>query len=126
MFEKFNLLAADWDLGINVTVTGLVIVFSMLILLVFVLFIFGKIFGIKKPVANKPVPQPVVKQQSVPVVPAVSNSDDNEIIAVIAAAVATMYEGSDVKPVIRKIQKSSKNVRPAWTQAGIFENTRAF
>ena len=131
MFQNLNLLAADWNLGINVTITGLTIVFGMLILLVFILSIFGLFFSKntvkeKKKVAPKKEDKP--KKDKVEVHPKVSVSTNNndEIIAVIAAAVATLYDGSNVQPVIKRIKKSSTKSRPAWTAAGIFENTRSF
>ena len=130
MFQNLNLLAVDWSLGINVTICGLVIVFSMLILLVIVLSAFGAVFGAaskKTKVEEKTQSKPSSPRSSASVssVPTATASND-EIIAVIAAAVAAMYEGSEVKPVIRTIKRSGGSVRPAWTAAGIYENTRAF
>ena len=131
MYQNFNLLEVDWGLVINVTITGIAIVFGMLVLLVLVLSVFGLIFSkanrtkkVKEPKAEKPA----LKAAPVKTEPAatVTAANNDEIIAVIAAAVAAMYEGSDVKPIIRKIKKSATNTRPAWTAAGIFENTRAF
>ncbi len=130
MFENLSLLAVDWNLGINVTITGIVIVFAMLVLLVLILSAFGSIFSKGSKVkAEKPAVEPTVVKKETPKVsaPVVANTQNNdEIIAVIAAAVAAMYEGSDVQPVIRKIKRSNSKSRPAWTAAGIFENTRAF
>lgn len=127
MVQNLNLLAVDVVQGISVTFTGIVVVFGMLVLLVLVLYIFGLLFD-KKPKKEKvrEPKAPVVKKETkpTPAAPVVQNND--EIVAVIAAAVAAMYEGSDVKPVIRRIKKSGNNVRPAWTAAGIFENTRSF
>lgn len=127
MVQNLNLLAVDVVQGISVTFTGIVVVFGMLVLLVLVLYIFGLLFD-KKPKKEKvrEPKAPVVKKEAkpAPAAPVVQNND--EIVAVIAAAVAAMYEGSDVKPVIRRIKKSGNNVRPAWTAAGIFENTRSF
>ncbi len=127
-----NLLQVDWDLGLSVTISGVVIVFGMLLLLVAVLSVFGlvaksanKTAKTEKKVEVKPAqktnPAPAVVTPS-----ATATTDNNEIIAVIAAAVATMYDGSDVKPVIRRIIKAPAGGRPAWTAAGIFENTRSF
>lgn len=127
MIQNLNLLEVDVVQGISVTFTGIVVVFGMLVLLVFVLYLFGKFF-VNKPKTEKApkVKAPVVKKEvkPAPAAPVVHNNE--EIVAVIAAAVAAMYEGSDVKPVIRRIKKSGGNVRPAWTAAGIFENTRSF
>ena len=129
MLQNLNLLSTDWSLGINVTITGLVVVFGMLVLLVFVLFLFGLVFD-KTPKKAKTVKEE--KKPEPKVAPVVSpsktenNTQSDEIIAVIAAAVASMYEGSDVKPVIRRIVKNERRARPAWTSAGVFENTRSF
>lgn len=127
MIQNLNLLEVDVVQGISVTFTGIVVVFGMLILLVFVLYLFGKFFDHKpKTVKALKVKAPVVKKEVKPA-PAAPGVQNNEaIVAVIAAAVAAMYEGSDVKPVIRRIKKSGGNVRPTWTAAGIFENTRSF
>ena len=131
MLQNFNLLAADWSLGINVTITGIVVVFSMLVLLVIVLSTFGLFFG-KGQKKEKAAPIKVEnKATAAPkavtsVQPVNNGAVSDEIVAVIAAAVASMYEGTDVVPVIRRIKKSDRKTRPAWTSAGIFENTRSF
>lgn len=52
--------------------------------------------------------------------------DDDEIIAVIAAAVATMYDGTGKSAVIRSVRPSVKPNRSVWSAAGVYENTRAF
>ena len=127
MIQNLNLLEVDAVKGFGVTFTGIVVVFLMLILLVFVLYLFGKFFDHKPKTEKAPkVKAPVVKKEvkPAPAAPVVQNNE--AIVAVIAAAVAAMYEGSDVKPVIRRIKKSGSNVRSTWTAAGIFENTRSF
>ena len=118
----------DWSQASIVTVCGLVIVFSMLLLLVIVISIFGgimdKINGVeKKKSVRKEAPAPVLDPA-----PVVTVEDDNdEIIAVIAAAVDAIYADSGVKPVIRRIKPSATNgARSAWASAGIYQNTRAF
>ncbi|MBO7218224.1 MAG: OadG family protein [Clostridia bacterium] len=132
MLQNLNFLSTDWSLGINVTITGLVVVFGMLLLLVVVLYLFGAFFD-KTPKKEKPVQEKVEKKpapKANTIAPAVTSNNPNavsdEIVAVIAAAVASMYEGSNVKPVIRRITKTGNRTRPAWTSAGIFENTRSF
>ena len=125
MYQNLNQLAVDWVQGMSVTVTGLVVVFAMLILLVFILFLFGKLFD-RKPKTEElkevKTPAPKTQSKTAPKVVAPAPQSNDEIVAVIAAAVAAMYDGSDVKPVIRRIKKSGGNARPAWTAAGIFEN----
>ena len=120
----------DWGQASIVTVCGLVIVFAMLLLLVIVISIFGGIMdkanGVQKvkpakketPVsAPAPTPAPVVTIEE----------DNDEIIAVIAAAVDAIYADSGVKPVIRRIKPAATNrTRSAWASAGVYQNTRAF
>ena len=116
----------------NVTLSGLVIVFGMLVLLVLIIAIFGFIMGgtrkkavkseaakseIKAPVKNSGAAAPVSK-------PVVKN--DDSVVAAISAAVAMMYEGTDKTPVIRSIKPASTGVRSIWKQAGILNNTRSF
>ncbi len=135
MLSQLNFLEVDWNLGINVTIVGIVIVFSMLVLLVAVLGIFGLVSGLAtKPKKEKGVKSEVKVQNDTKVddevtaviTAAVAATSNDDIIPVIAAAVAAMYDGSPVKPIIRAVKKSGGNARPAWTEAGIFENTRAF
>ena len=119
----------DWNEASLVTFSGLAIVFGMLVLLVVVIMVFGgimdRINGVKK---EKPVKAPKATPAPVATAPVVAAAEDSdEIIAVIAAAVDAMYEGSGVKPVIRRIKPTAtKGVRSPWAAAGVFENTRAF
>ena len=48
----------------------------------------------------------------------------DEIIAVISAAVASLYICSDKKFVIKSMKKSRP--KPPWAMAGIFDNTNPF
>ena len=120
----------DWGQAAIVTVCGVTIVFSMLVLLVIVISIFGgimdRINGVKKvkPVKKEsPAPAPV--SANVPVVTV--EEDNDEIIAVIAAAVDAIYADTGVKPVIRRIKPAATNgSRSAWASAGVYQNTRAF
>ena len=118
------------ELSAITTFSGVAIVFSMLLILVIMIAIFG-FFGKagngksdKKVKAEK---MPKVKKIAEPssVKNAVNASDDDEVIAVISAAVAMMYEGTGKKAVIRSIRPSSVG-RSAWANAGIRDNVRAF
>ncbi len=118
----------DWNQASVVTASGIVIVFAMLVLLVVVITIFGGIMDRIKGVKKE---KPVKKADPVaitPVAPVVTVEEDNdEIIAVIAAAVDAIYSDTGVKPVIRRIRPAaSKGTRSPWASAGVFENTRAF
>lgn len=116
----------------STVVTGLVVVFIILILLVFILWALGKVMNIKiKPkesekVAAAPAPAAVP-------VPAPANApeeeyeeDDGEIIAVIAAAVAAYGEAEGKQYKIASVRRKEKAVRSSWGAAGVAENTRPF
>ncbi len=120
------------DSGINVTLSGILIVFAMLVLLVVILTVFGFIMtrlsgGPKKEKkAKEPKVEKKAEPASAPVVTATAPSDDDEVIAAISAAVMMMYEGTGKTPVIRSIRPAQKGVRSAWATAGVMNNTRPF
>lgn len=122
----------NWSDASNVALCGVSIVFLMLVLLVICIAVFGKIMdkanGTTKPKAIKP-PKPEKKVKPAPTVnnTSFSSESDDDVVAAIAAAVAYLYSGSDVTPVIRSIKRSDlKTQRSAWANAGIIQNTRAF
>lgn len=125
-----------WDVAVNVTFTGIVIVFAMLVLLVLILMGFG---AVMKAVSNSAEKKAEKRNKaalakmaadtydisdSAPVA-VESAADELEIVAAISAAIATMYSGSGKKPIIKSIKKSGSR-RSAWASAGIADNTRAF
>lgn len=115
--------------GGNVTGSGLVIVFAMLVLLVVIISVFGMIMSriSGAPKKEKPKNEPKVEVSLVaPVAPVSTASDDDDIIAAISAAVMMMYEGTGKTPVIRSIRPAAKGVRSAWGMAGVMNNTRPF
>lgn len=127
MLNQLALLAENsiWSLGANVTLSGIVIVFLGLVLLVVVIGIFSAFFG-KKQKSNPAQPQQPVRI-SVPTQPAAAQAADDfdEIVAVIAAAVDAMYSGSGKKVRIHSVRRSAVG-SSAWAMAGRMENTRAF
>ena len=130
----------------GVTLAGIGIVLAALLLLVIVIFVFGRIFealnttnqqkakqeaAAKAPKAN---PVPVKKQEPAPKAPApapappVPAADDDEVIAVISAVVAmmseadgTVYKVKSVKPV-----QTGFNGRTAWAMDGRRNNVTPF
>lgn len=117
--------------GGNVTGSGLVIVFAMLVLLVFIISIFGMVMSSLSgtPKKEKPKKEPKVEvKAAAPAAPVVSvaASEEDDIIAAISAAVMMMYEGTGKTPVIRSIRPAAKGVRSAWATAGVMNNTRPF
>lgn len=139
-FSDFAVLANTAELSLaekgiasaKVVLTGFVVVFVVLILLIFIIKIYGGIVTKaqqtgkkKKKVVEK---QEVKSAPSSPVTaapaPAVQDGVSEEVVAVISAAVATMY-GSPEKARIKSIKKSSGG-RSAWANAGLLDNTRPF
>lgn len=113
-----------------VVITGLTVVFLGLIILILFVWAFGKIFTRKnsRPAQPKPAAAPTTKPAA-PVAAAKPVTDDNqdEVIAVIAAAVAAMGE-SEGKTYKLKSVKAVKNKpsRSAWSLAGIQNDTTPF
>ena len=127
---------STFELGFTVTLTGIALVFAMLLLLVIVLTVFGGVSVALSKAKDKKAAK--VKAEAyanmmadsqdeapAPVQQNVTANDDDEIIAVISAAVYSMYAGSNIKPVIKSIKKSSSR-RTSWAKAGISDNTRVF
>ena len=56
---------------------------------------------------------------------AATDGISDEVVAVISAAVATMY-GSSEKARIKSIKTSSDGGRSAWAKAGVLDKTRPF
>lgn len=114
------------NIGLNVTFTGIAIVFLMLVVLVLIFSSFSLFSKVKK-LENNDEPKKAKPINNQPVAPAVvsAQEDDDEIIAVISAAVYAMYEGSNIKPVIKSV-KAAKGTRNIWALTGLIENTRAF
>ncbi len=118
-----------WGDAAIVAVCGFAIVFLMLVLLIVII----KIFGFIMDNANKSNGTSngggaaTAAQTAVKPMQSVAAVDNDEIIAVISAAVYSLYEGTGIKPTIRNIRQSgAKSARSPWATAGIFNNTRAF
>lgn len=120
----------------KVILTGFVVVFAVLILLILIIKLYSTIVqkaqqgGKKKkekikvkedtPSVSAPAAAPVAASPA----PSVQDGVTDEVVAVISAAVATMY-GSSGKARIKSIKKSNSG-RSAWANAGILDNTRPF
>ena len=119
----------------KVILTGFVVVFAVLLLLIIIIKIYSAIvnkaqstgFKAKKKVETPGKPEEsVTKAEPVKEQPVQTQTDGipEEVIAVISAAVATMYGGKD-KVRIKSVKKSGSK-RSAWANAGVIENTRPF
>ena len=143
-------MLGNLKLGLIILLTGIVVVFSVLVLLILIIKAYStavsnaqsRIEALKTDKAEKTVkpdkqekPKPAeqieaaasdeVKQE---LESAADGAIPAEIIAVIAAAVDTIFgEGSAVVTSIKRTdtQRPSKR-RSAWKAAGMAENTRAF
>lgn len=117
-----------------ITLTGILVVFFILAILIFVFWLMGTIFKnidknkkakaeAAKAAAAKaaPAPAPVVEE-----VVEEEEDNDDEIMAVISAAIAAYAEEEGTAYTIRDVKRRDKRARSAWSLAGIGENTRPF
>lgn len=119
----------------SVVITGIVVVFIGLVLLILLVSIYGKIFDVinsraarkaeeakKAAEAAKAVAKPEPIKAAVPVV---EDGIEEETVAVIMAAISAMSSAEGKKLVLKSV-KTAKPQRPAWSTAGIIDNTRPF
>lgn len=119
----------------SVVITGLVVVFIGLVLLILLVSIYGKLFDVindraarkaeeakKAAEAAKAVAKPEPIKTSAPVV---EDGIEEETVAVIMAAISDMSSAEGKKLVLKSV-KTAKPQRPAWSTAGIIDNTRPF
>lgn len=121
----------------SVVITGLAVVFIALILLILLVALYGKIFEAinKRSVAKaKAKAESAAEKSPVPVkaapapetsAPVVEDGIEEETVAVIMAAVYAMSAQTGKKMVLKSV-KTAKPQRPAWSTAGIMDNTRPF
>ncbi len=113
------------DAGMTVLI-GLVVVFAALAVLTFVFWLFGVVnrAGGK---SKAPVPATAVSIPAPPpAAPVVEAGVPDEVVAVIAAAIAAMSDGTTRYTVRRISPARQKGARPVWAAAGIAENTHPF
>ena len=133
--QNLILAAANENKGDTIlvtTLTGILIVFAALILLIFVIWLFGKFFsGVKKNEKKAEKKEAAIKtapMASPVVLPAATAQSNDDIIAVIAAAVAVYGESQGKKYAVRSVRRTANTAggRSAWAAAGIAENVRSF
>ena len=122
------------ELSLTVLLTGFAVVFAVLLVLIGVIKLYGTIiYNLQTKKRRNVVKEEVVTEraetpaavQPLPEaadVPA-SVSEDDDVIAVIAAAVYTMYADRQVR--IRSIRREPA-ASGAWRAAGLRDNTRVF
>ena len=118
-----------------VTSSGIVIVFAILVLLIAIFYVYGALFRAFTASKEKKAAQqdngkasasaPVPAAEAAPA-PVTDGSIPGEIIAVIAAAVASLDGGYRIKKVARAPRGQRTSGRTRWAASGLFENTRPF
>ncbi len=125
LIAKLDTSALLSEAGMTVLI-GFCVVFAALLLLTIVFWAFGAISRSKQANSStttpKIVPQPACAPKSAPVV---EDGIPEEVVAVIAAAVAAMSDGN-TQYTVRRIRSARTNARPVWAAAGISENTQPF
>lgn len=133
-----SLLSEDIDMNFeyvaSVVITGITVVFIGLILLVVILLLFGLISKVRRKSAGKKVrTDSEIKADKVllpseeisSAVPEIEDEIEEEIVAVISAAIAHMSAKSGKKLTLKSV-KTAKPQRTAWAAAGLIDNTRPF
>lgn len=107
------------SVGLQVTVIGLIIVFSVLVILMCVLVAMKYIFAPKsnkKEIAAESAPAPAAALEP----ETNEGTEDEELIAVITAAVAASLNTSTYNLNIKSLRRVG-NAAPAWNKAGLNE-----
>ena len=115
-----------------ITLTGILVVFFILAILIFLFWALGKTFqtidknrAAKAEAAKKAGSAPAAAPAAVEEIVEEDDNDD-EIMAVISAAIAAYAEEEGTSYTIRDVKKRDKRARSARSLAGIGENTRPF
>ncbi len=134
---------SDKDLGAEtvaaVVITGLAVVFIGLILLIALVWLYGKIFQVindkaAKKAAAVAAAKSEAKAEKAPApapAPVIEDGIEEEVAAVIAAAIAAYGAQTGKKLAVRSIRSAdggsgSRRVRNAWGAAALSEATRPF
>ncbi|MCM1335174.1 MAG: OadG family protein [Eubacterium sp.] len=114
-----------WGTVGSTVVTGIVVVFLILAILVGFLSLMGVLLRKKK---KDPAPAAPAPSVSAPVIREAAEEteeeDDGELIAVISAAVAAYGEAEGKQYRVVGVRQREKTLRSGWSAAGIAENTR--
>ncbi len=135
-------MADNIGLGLIILLTGIVIVFTVLILLIGIIKLYSTaVVTIQNTISERKSRKaddesqksaPAAESQTTETIEAEQTVSDSieddaavpgEIVAAIAAAIEVIFGEGTVK--IKSIKKSSKR-RSAWKSAGMAENTRSF
>lgn len=115
----------------SVVITGMVVVFIGLILLVLLVMLYGKLFeSINRKKENKAKAEAAAAAENKPAenvsaAPDIEDGIEEEVVAAIMGAVEAMSAQSGKKLALKSV-KTVKPQRNAWAAAGIADNTRPF
>ncbi|MBQ6336249.1 MAG: OadG family protein [Ruminococcus sp.] len=123
----------NFTLSITILLTGFAVVFAVLLILIGIIKLYGTVIfniqnkkRVKKASRNDDLPK--VEREEAPVLAAIVEAepevDDDALIAVISAAVYSVYSSSSVR--IKSIRKASSRRTGAWRSAGLSDNVRPF
>lgn len=123
-------MAEKLTISLTVLLTGFVVVFAVLLLLICIIKLYGTIvYNIQTKKSKKLESEAVTEKQEIST-PALNSAeieqntaDDLEIVAAISAAVYSLYSSSSVK--IKSIRKR-KEKSSTWRSVGMMDNTRPF
>lgn len=137
MSNSIALLALEAADG-TVVLTSITLVFAMLVALCLIITVEGKIFDAIKNKKNgtkaapaapaAPAAQNIAKAAlAAPAAPAADGSIPGEIVAAIAAAVASLGENLTIRGIHRVQKKTATGSRRgAWGDVGVTQNTTPF
>ena len=124
MSNSIALLALEAADG-TVVLTSITLVFAMLVALCLIITVEGKIFDAIK--NKKSGTKATPKAPAAPAAPAADGSIPGEIVAAIAAAVASLGENLTIRGIHRVQKKTATGSRRgAWGDAGVTQNTTPF
>ena len=109
-----------------ITITGIVLVFAILVLLMFIITLEGKIFdgmaakkAAKEPAAPKAAAKPAAPVQQAAPAPVVEEGIPGDVVAAIMAAIHAMGNG---KYTLKAVRRAANG----WSKAGVNDTTAPF
>lgn len=111
----------DWNLIFTVTLVGVIIVFSALILLAIFVYLYPKLLIIKKANILK-ISEATQENSIIENIPTFSDLDDDELIAVISAAISAFDGSSYSSRIVVKNIKRVDTLKPIWNRISRLEN----
>ncbi len=106
--------------GLITTILGMGITFTALVILQFIISWMDRILNKPRPKKTEEEVLPAIPTEKATAVEPASSHDDNELVAVIATAIAMKMRTSVGNIVIKNIEKVEDR-SPAWNRAGIVE-----